>query len=74
MTLEFDYSKLKGRIVEKYGSQGNFAKEIPVSENQLSVYLTGKKRITTRLIDKMVVLLDIPEQDIGSYFFTQKVR
>lgn len=74
MTLEFDYSRLKGRIVEKYGSQSNFAKEIPVSENQLSVYLTGKKRITTRLIDRMVVLLDIPEQDIGSYFFTQKVR
>ena len=74
MTLEFDYSKLKGKIVEKYGSQGNFADAIPVSENQLSSYMTGKKRFTTRIIDRMVVLLDIPVGEIGSYFFTPKVQ
>ena len=72
--IEFDYSKLKGRIVEKYGSQSALAAEIPISENQLSSYMTGSKRFTTKMIDRIVELLDISPSEIGAFFFTPKVR
>lgn len=72
--IEFDYSKLKGLIVEKYGSQSALAAEIPISENQLSAYMTGNKRFTTKKIDRIAALLDIKPEEIGVYFFTPKVR
>lgn len=72
--VEFDYSKLRGLIIEKYGSQSALAAEIPISENQLSAYMTGNKRFTTKVMDRISVLLEIAPADIGTYFFTPKVR
>lgn len=40
--MRFDYSKLKGRIVEKYGSQKNFAKAFGISENSMSLKMSNK--------------------------------
>ena len=34
--MVYSYSKLKGRIVEKFGSQSAFANELGVSENSVS--------------------------------------
>ena len=72
--IEFDYSKLKGLIIEKYGSQAALAAKIPISENQLSAYMTGNKRFTSKVMDRISVLLDIKPADMGAYFFTPKVR
>ena len=33
--MAFDYSKLNGRIVEKCGSQGNFARQMELSERSI---------------------------------------
>lgn len=72
----FDYSKLKGRIVEKYGTRGAFAKAYGVSENTISRKLSGKMGITTDDIIKMSSseYLDIEAKEIPTYFFTQKVQ
>ena len=72
----FDYSKLNGRIVEKFGSQRAFAKALGKSEVIISRKLCGKAGITTRDIatwssDKF---LDIPGDQIGDYFFKVKVQ
>ena len=71
--MAFDFNKLRGRIVEMYGSQQNFAKEFGVSENTLSLKLNNKVRFTRDDVIKITEMLGIPQDLIGSYFFTEKV-
>lgn len=72
--MNFNYNKLKGRIVEKYGTQGAFAEAMNVSERTLSKKLTGKGFFTQGEMALAVELLDIPEAEINVYFFTQQVQ
>lgn len=71
--MAFDYKKLKARIFEKYGSQQNFAKEYSISENSLSMKLNNKMRFTSDDIVEICAMLDIPKEEVGSYFFTKEV-
>ena len=72
----FDYSKLIGRIIEKFGTRKAFAEAVCISENSMSQKLSNKMAITT--VDIMLWceprFLDIPCGQIGIYFFTQKVQ
>jgi len=72
----FDYRKLKGRIIERFGSQKEFAKAYGTAENTISRKLSGKRKITTDDITKMCrpEFLDIPVQEIPVYFFKEKVQ
>ena len=67
----FSYSKLKGRIVEVYGSQAEFAKAYGISENVLSRKMRNKTRFTSDDIIRMTEMLDIDIADVGAYFFTR---
>ncbi len=69
----FDYQKLRGRIVEKYGSQGAFAFVYGISENSLSRKMNNKSRFTSDDIVKISQMLEIPKDLVGVYFFTPKV-
>ena len=69
--MAFNYNKLKGRIIEKYGSQSAFAEAFEVSENTMSLKLNNKVRFTSNDIVKAVDMLNIPPEEIGIYFFTQ---
>ena len=40
--MAFNYSKLRGRIIEKYGSQSDFAKAFGCSDRTLSLKMNGK--------------------------------
>lgn len=71
--MAFDLSKLRGRIVEKYGSQTSFVHEFGVSENTFSQKMNNKVRFTSDDIMKITDMLGIPKEDIGVYFFTEKV-
>ena len=71
--MAFDYSKLRGRIVEKDNSQTAFTKAFGVSENTLSLKLNNKIRFTTDDIIKISKILEIPKNEIGQYFFTPEV-
>jgi hypothetical protein len=71
--LTFDYRKLRGKIVEKYGSQTAFVLEYGVSENTFSMKMNNKVRFTSDDIVKISEMLDIPKEEVGIYFFTQKV-
>lgn len=74
--MEFDYRKLIGRIIEKFGSRRAFAKAYGIAENTMSKKLTGKMAITTDDIISWSSkeYLDIEAQDIPEYFFAQKVQ
>ena len=72
--FDFNYSKLRGRIVEKYGKQEKFAKDIGISYVSLSKRLNNHLDFSVREILKMCKLLEIRLDDIPIYFFTTKVQ
>lgn len=70
---EFDYSKLKGRIIEKFGTQGKFALANQLSDRSMSLKLNNGIGLSQEEILKWCSLLDIGYADIPLYFFNQKV-
>lgn len=74
--MEFDYSKLRGRMVEKYGSVSAVAKMLGISVGAMSNKLSNASRIKTDEIYKLCQAdcLDIPDEEIKDYFFTEKLR
>lgn len=72
--MAFNYSKLRGRIVEKYGSQSDFAKALGCSERTLSFKMTGKRPWKQTEILSAIKLLGLTEEDIQDYFFTLEVQ
>ena len=71
--MAFNYQKLRGRMVEKYGSQTEFAKAFGVSENTMSQKMNNKTRFTSDDIIKIADMLEIDQNDVGEYFFTLRV-
>lgn len=71
--MSYDYSKLLGRIVEKYDSQAEFAKVIGISERSLSLKLNNKVGFKQLEIEMACDLLEIDKDEIAKYFFKLKV-
>ena len=57
--MAFNYSRLRGRIVEKFGSQSDFAKAFGCSERTLSLKMTGKRPWKQVEILKAIKLLEL---------------
>lgn len=66
------FAKLRGRIVEKYGSQRKFAEIVGKSDVTVISKLSGKASFTMTDIKEWSKLLDISLQDIGVYFFAEE--
>ena len=64
-----NYAKLRGRIVEKFGSQSAFAKKIVWREALLSAKLNNKSEWSLQEIMKACELLEIPASEAHLYFF-----
>lgn len=71
--MAFDYSKLKGRITEMFGTQDKLAQAIGITSPTLSLKLRGKSEFSQNEIAKLSEILAIDKQDISTYFFTLKV-
>ena len=67
----YNTSKLKGRIVEKFGSQKAFAEAVHRPKAYISQYMNGKVSLDQKTIDEWSNILDIPGCDICAYFFTK---
>lgn len=72
--MVYDYSKLRGRIVEKVGSNLRFAELMGVSENTMSMKLNNKRSWSQADISNASSILNIKPEEISSYFFTKKVH
>jgi len=72
--MEYDYSKLLGRIKEKFGRQDIFAKEMGLSERTISLKLNNKMAWKQPEMERAAKILDFPISDIQVYFFTLKVQ
>ena len=70
----FDYSKLRGRIVEKYGSISKFSEKLSKSRTSVDLKLNNKVDISRAEILEWSKLLDINAYEYSSYFFTEKLN
>lgn len=67
--MAFDYSKLKGRIVEICGTRAVFANRMRKSERTISLKLGGKIPWRQNEIMDAVKILGLDISDIQEYFF-----
>ena len=70
----YDYSKLCGKMVEKFKTQYRFAIALGISERSLSLRLNGKVSWRDVDITNAIKLLDLSVEDIPEYFFKEKVH
>jgi len=70
-TVSFNYNKLKGRIIEKYGTMGAFADELNISKQILSQRMTNRTRLSQEEIVKWAKMLGIPQEEYGLFFLDE---
>ncbi len=74
MSVEFDYSKLRGRIIEKYGSIEAFSNKTSISNISVSKKLNNKVAISREDMIEWSDLLDIPLEEYGVFYFVKKLN
>ena len=72
--MVYDYSKLEGRIVEKFRTRESFAKALGVTNKSISEKLNNKTIWKQPEISKAMELLSIPGDELESYFFKKKTH
>ena len=72
--IKFDYSKLRGKIREKFGSYEKLDSEISFTTVTLSRKLNNKGYFGSNEIMELIEALDIEEEEVNEYFFNVKVR
>lgn len=70
----FNYSKLRGKIREKFNTQESFADAIGMSRASLSMKLNNSSEFSQYEIKKITEKLEIPVNEIQVYFFTEEVQ
>lgn len=68
--MPYTYNKLRGRIIEMYGSQDKFADQLNLSKNSMSKKMNCKVGFSQSDIVKWSTLLNISVDEYGEYFFT----
>lgn len=69
--VAFNYAKLTGKIVEKYGTQLRFSEAMGLSERTISLKLNSKVEWKQGEISRACAILGISSDDIPAYFFAQ---
>lgn len=72
--VKFDYSKLKGRIVEKCGTRKAFAEKIGLAECTLVSKMKCDTYFSQAEIFKAAEILEISKGSLHEYFFTPEVH
>ena len=67
--MPYKYNKLRGRIIEKYGSQSKFADKIGITKQSLSKKMNCKIGFSQEDIVLWGDLLDITPGEYSEYFF-----
>ena len=71
--MAYKTEKLKSRIIEKYGTRQAFCKAIGMRPSTLSKALNQGRDWRGSTLIKAVRALDIPDDEVDSYFFELEV-
>lgn len=69
--MVYNYSKLLGRLREYNLTQAQLAEAIGKDKTTLNAKFNNKGKFTAPEIDDICQVLDIPNEEIGIYFFTK---
>jgi len=72
--MKYDYSKLYGRLAELDIAKTEFAKALGISYNTLLMRFNNKRYFTQNEMLTTLKLFNEPIENIGIYFFTEKVK
>lgn len=70
---QFNYQKLKGKIVEENQNREKLANRLGVSRTTLIYKLNNKVPFKQDEIIELTEILKIPKEEIYNYFFTTNV-
>lgn len=65
----YTYSKLRGRITEKFGTQGALAEALGISAVSVNKKLNGATGFSQEDIESWAKALEIDKCDYPAYFF-----
>lgn len=71
--VDSEYRKLRGRIIEKYGTLNAFFETLDISRVQASKKINGNAGFSQDDIWDWCNRLDISTDEIGSFFYAHKV-
>ena len=71
--MHYDYSKLRGKIREVYGTDKAFAEAMDMGKATLSLKLNNKAEWTQDEMESAMELLNIPRGSVRTYFFAHRV-
>lgn len=74
MDITFDYSRLRGKIKEVFGTQEDFAKAVGINRGLLSRSLNNAREFSQGEITKSCETLKLAPEMIPLYFFAPKVQ
>ncbi|WP_411842213.1 DUF739 family protein [Salinicoccus sp. HZC-1] len=74
MAEQFDYDALLKRMEEYRYSQSRLARDMPISRTSMSAKMHNKNAFTQWEIRRICQLLEIPDEEVGKYFFNKVVR
>ncbi len=74
--MKYDFDKVRGRIREKLGSEAKFAEKLGISQASLSSKFNNRSDFSSTEISRATDedVIDIKIDEIGEYFFTQKLE
>jgi transcriptional regulator with XRE-family HTH domain len=67
--MKYNYSKLLGRIRERGLTQEQLAKAIGRNKGTISAKINNQFSFTQEEMDDICKVLNIPNEEIGEYFF-----
>lgn len=71
--MQFEHSKLKGKIKEKGLTQEEVAKHINIAPSTFSTKINGMVFFNQDEIQQIADFLQLPNEKYKEYFFTHKV-
>jgi len=71
--VQKEHSKLRGKIVEKYGTQAVFAERIGKTEQSVTAKLNGRSQFSQEDVVTWSNALGILVNEVGEYFFANKL-
>lgn len=66
----YDYSKLRGIIIEKCETQLAFSALVGLSDRSITFKMNNQRDWTQSDIEKAIEILDISRENIPKYFYT----
>lgn len=72
--VPYNFNRLRGKIVEICGTQGEFARRMGLSEHTMTQKMNGRVPFNQFEIDRAVGILSLEKEDIPAYFFVKKVK